>query len=80
MSPLHISSSPHIHSKNTTTRIMLDVIIALLPATVAGFIIFGLRALAVVMMCIAVCVLSEFFFNLIAKKEETTGDLSAVVT
>ncbi len=80
MSQLHISSSPHIHGKKTTTSIMLDVIIALIPATVAGFLIFGLKALSVVMMCIAVCVLSEFIFNKLAKKEDTTSDLSAVVT
>lgn len=80
MSQLHISSSPHIHGKKTTTSIMLDVIIALLPATISGFLIFGLKALSVVMMCIAVCVLSEFIFNKIVKKEDTTSDLSAVVT
>ena len=80
MSQLHISSSPHIHGKKTTTSIMLDVIIALLPATIAGFLIFGLKALSVVMMCIAVCVLSEFIFNKLAKKEDTTSDLSAIVT
>ncbi len=80
MSPLHISSSPHIHTKTTTTGIMLDVIIALLPAAVSGFIFFGLNALAVVMLCISVCVLAEYIFNKIAKKEDTLGDLSAVVT
>ena len=80
MSQLHIATSPHIHTKKTTTSIMLDVIIALLPATVAGFLIFGLKALSVVMMCIAVSVLSEFIFNKIVKKEDTTSDLSAVVT
>ena len=80
MSMLHISSSPHIHGKKTTTSIMLDVIIALLPATIAGFLIFGLKALSVVMMCIAVCVLSELIFNKLAKKEDTLSDLSAVVT
>ena len=48
MSQLHVSVSPHIHGKKTTTGIMLDVIIALLPATIAGVIIFGLSALAVV--------------------------------
>ena len=80
MSQLHISTSPHIHTNKTTSKIMLDVIIALLPATIAGFIIFGLKALSVVMMCIAVCVISEIVFNKIVKKEDTTDDLSAVVT
>ena len=80
MSELHIATSPHIHRNKTTAGIMLDVIISLLPATVAGFIIFGLRALSVVLLCIGVCVISEFLFNKIVKKEDTTGDLSAVVT
>ena len=77
---LHISSSPHIHSPRTTQKIMLDVIISLLPATIAGTMIFGLRSLLVVALCIAFCVGSEYLFNLIVKKEQTLFDLSAVVT
>ncbi len=77
---LHLSVSPHIHSGRTTTKIMLDVIIALLPTTIAGAVIFGLRALAVVAVCVLTCVLSEFLFNLIVKKEQTIVDLSAAVT
>ncbi len=80
MSQLHVSVSPHIRSARTTTGIMLDVIIALLPATIAGVIIFGLRALAVVAVCIATTVLGEGIFNKIVKKEQTIGDLSAIVT
>ena len=80
MSQLHVSVSPHIHGKTTTTGIMLDVIIALLPATIAGVIIFGLRALAVVAACVATTVLCEGIFNKLVKKEQTIGDLSAVVT
>ena len=77
---LHISVSPHIHGKRTTKGIMLDVIIALLPATIAGVIIFGLRSLAVIGVCVATTVLSEFLFNLATKKEQTIGDLSSIVT
>lgn len=79
-SKLRISVSPHIHSSITTQKIMLDVIIALLPAAVAGVIIFGFSALAVLAVCVAACVLSEYVFNIIVKKEQTIGDLSAVVT
>ncbi len=79
-SKLKISVSPHIHSSITTQKIMLDVIIALLPAAVAGCIIFGLSAVWVLLVCIATSVLSEFIFNVIVKKEQTIGDLSAVVT
>lgn len=76
----YISSSPHIHSKNSTTRIMLDVIIALIPALVAGTVIFGTRALLVVAVCIASCVALEWLFNAALKKPQTVGDLSAALT
>lgn len=79
-SRMYLSISPHIRSKISTTSIMLDVIIALLPATVAGCIIFGLRSLAVVAVCVLASVASEFIFNHIMKKDQTIGDLSAVVT
>ena len=77
---LTISASPHIHSGRSTRRIMLDVILALLPATVAGCIIFGWRALLVVALTVASSVGFEALFNLITKKKQTVGDLSAVVT
>ena len=80
MSQLHLSVSPHIHSGKSTQKIMLDVIIALLPTTVAGCIIFGITSLGVIAVCIATCVLCEFLFNLIVKKDQTVKDLSAVVT
>ena len=77
---LHMSVSPHIHSGRSTSRIMLDVLIALLPATVAGVVIFGFMSLLVVAVCVASCVAFEALYNLIAKKEQTVGDLSAAVT
>ena len=80
MQKLVVSSSPHVRSPLTTRRVMLDVIIALLPAAVAGTVIFGVRSLAVIAACVITAVLCEFLFNLITKKEQTVGDLSAVVT
>ena len=77
---LTLSVSPHIHSGRSTSRMMLDVIIALLPAAVAGCVIFGLRSLLVLSVCVASCVLFEALFNLIVKKPQTVGDLSAAVT
>ena len=59
---------------------MLDVIIALLPATVAGTLIFGIRALLVIATCVLSSVGAEFLFNIIVKKEQTIFDLSSVVT
>ena len=77
---LHMSVSPHIHSNKSTSSIMRDVLIALLPACVAGTVIFGLRSLLVIGVCVASSLLFEALFNLIAKKEQTIGDLSAAVT
>ena len=59
---------------------MRDVIIALLPAAVAGTVIFGLRALLIMGVCVASCVLIEALFNIVTKKEQTIGDLSAALT
>lgn len=77
---LHLSVSPHIHSGRSTSRIMLDVIIALLPTAIAGTVIFGLRSLAVLSVCILTCFICEFLFNLAIKKKQTVNDLSAIVT
>lgn len=77
---LILSVSPHIRSNITTRRIMLDVVISLLPAAIAGTIIFGIRALAVIAVCVASAVISEYLFNKAAKKPDTITDLSAVVT
>ncbi len=79
-SMLLVSPGPHVRAKSTTTRIMLDVILALMPALVASVLIFGWRALAVVAFCVAVCVASEFLFQKLCKREVTVTDLSAVVT
>ncbi|MBO5021763.1 MAG: RnfABCDGE type electron transport complex subunit D [Clostridia bacterium] len=77
---LNVTSSPHIRHQDTTNGIMLDVIIALLPAAVFGCILFGIKAVFVLITCIATAVLSEFLWNKILKKPNTIGDLSAVVT
>ena len=80
MNKLIVSSSPHIRTKHDTPRLMLDVIIALLPAVVAGAIIYGIRALLVVFTCVLTAVVSEFLFNLAVKKEQTVFDFSAIIT
>ena len=80
MNRLAVSSSPHIKSSAATNRIMLDVIIAALPALIMGTVIFGIRALLVTAVTVVAAVLSEVLFNLAAKKAQTVGDLSAVVT
>lgn len=80
MSRYLVSSSPHIASSRTTRNIMLDVIIALMPAVIAMVAIFGFYPLLNTLVCVGFCVLFEFLFNLIRKKEQTVGDLSAIVT
>ena len=76
----HVSSSPHVRSKDATERIMLYVIIALLPTTLFGIYNFGYRALILILVTIASCVASEWIFNKIVHKKQTINDLSAVVT
>ena len=77
---LSISSSPHAYCGNNTRRIMLDVCIALLPALVGAIWFFGWRCLTVVMVSVASCVFFEWAYRKLMKKDNTCGDLSAVVT
>ncbi len=80
MEKLIVSPSPHVRSGMTTQKIMLNVIIALCPAVIASGIIFGLRALFLILVCAATSLVWETLFNMITKKPNTIGDLSAVVT
>ncbi len=80
MSKLLIEPSPHIRSSMSTQKIMMHVLIALMPAVVAGTIIFGLQALLLIVICAVSAVISELVFNLITKRQSTISDLSAVVT
>lgn len=80
MEKLIVSTSPHVHTKQTTQTIMRDVLIALAPASVAAVVLFGLKALLMIVICVGACLLSEFVFNLITKKKQTISDLSACVT
>ncbi len=77
---LNVTVSPHIRSANSTTGIMLDVVIALIPALIAGIYFFGPRALYITAVCVLTCVLGELSFQLICKRAVTIHDLSAVVT
>ena len=74
-----VASSPHKTSEVTTRRIMLDVLIALVPCLICGVVFYGLYALLLVVISVAVCFASEQIFNLVRKKP-FTFDLSAVVT
>ena len=76
----YVSSSPHLRGNLTTQKIMLDVIIALLPASVAAVVIFGWRSLMLIDVCVTASVLSEFICRKVMKRQNTVSDLSAVVT
>lgn len=75
-----VSSSPHIRSGESTQRIMLDVIIALMPALVAGVLYFGFKALTLTVTAVVFAVASEAVMQKILGKPITVKDLSAVVT
>ena len=75
-----LSSSPHAHGRASVSRIMLDVIIALLPTTAAGIWFFGLPAVWTIATCVSTCIVTEALCRLAMKRENTIGDLSAVVT
>lgn len=77
---LKVTSSPHIRHVDSTRGIMFDVIVALLPAAIWGCILFGLRAVIMLAVTIVTAVASEFVWNIVLKKEQTIGDLSAVLT
>lgn len=75
-----VSSSPHIRSGDTTRRIMLDVIIALMPAFFAGMFYFGFRTLELTVTAVVFAVAAEAAIQKIMDKPITVNDLSAVVT
>lgn len=77
---LLMSPSPHIKNDNSTQKIMLNVIIATIPAIIASAIIFGFRALLVILITVLSCVASEYLSRKIMKRDNTISDLSAVVT
>lgn len=77
---LIVTESPHVRGRSTTSRVMLDVCIALIPALLAGTIIFGYRALAMAMVCMLSAVGFEWLWCKILKKPNSVGDFSAVVT
>ena len=77
---MKVSSNPHVRSKETTSSIMMAVVIALLPAAGFGIYNFGVRALLHMIICIIFAVLTEFLYEFAMKKKITVSDFSAVVT
>ena len=77
---LIVSESPHVRQGSSTAGIMLDVVIALIPALIAGVIVFGYRAAVLSVVCVAAAVFFEWAWCKILKKPSTIGDFSAAVT
>ncbi len=75
-----VSSSPHISSPATAKNIMLDVILALLPAGLAGIYFFGSYASSVICVSVLSCVLFEYLWQKLLKNPNSTGDFTAVIT
>ena len=75
-----LSSSPHTHSHASVSRIMLDVIIALLPTTAVGIWFFGMPAVWTIATCVSTCIVTEAICRMLMKRDNTIGDLSCVVT
>ena len=77
---LTVASSPHIRGDFRTSRIMLDVVIALLPALAVGAIVLGPRALLVTAVCVLCTVGAEWLYSVITRSRNTIIDGSALVT
>ena len=80
MNNMIVSVNPHIYAKDTTQTIMRDVLIALFPAVIASIVFFGIQALLVEVVCVAVAVLCEWAFEKITNRPVTILDCSAAVT
>lgn len=75
-----VEVSPHIKSSTSTQRVMLDVIIALIPALIMSGYIFGMRAIIITLISIAICVAAEYLFCKITRRASSISNLSAIVT
>ena len=75
-----LSSSPHAHAPVSVSRVMLDVVLALIPTTIAGCVFFGLPAVWTVLVCVGSAVVTEALCRRAMGREQTVGDLSAVLT
>jgi len=80
MANMFVSPAPHIFDKSSTNRIMLDVVIALIPALIVAVWVFGIRAAIVTAVCVGSCVLFEYLYEKLLKRKNTISDFSAALT
>ena len=77
---LTVTSSPHIRGDFRSSRMMLDVVIALIPSLIVGIVVLGIRALLVTLVSMAAAVVAEYLWSLVLKRRNTIIDGSALVT
>lgn len=77
---LNVSSSPHIRHRQTTQTVMINVVLALMPATVFGIYHFGLHAFLIIASSVLAAVATELIFNIVTKRPNSVKDCSAIVT
>lgn len=77
---LTVSSAPHLRDSMTTSRIMMEVCLALLPAGIASVVFFGSNAAVLIAASVITAIASEYFYQKITKQKVTVGDWSCVVT
>ena len=77
---LSVAPGPHIFADRSTRRVMIDVLIALIPAAATGIYVFGWRAGMQMGVCVVGCVFFEALFQFLRKRPQTVGDVSAAVT
>ena len=78
--PARVINGPHVRTERTTRRVMLHVAISMVPALLGAVYFFGIRALYLTALSVAVCVMTEYLWQRLTKKQVTAGDFSAVVT
>ena len=78
--PVRVINGPHVRTERTTRRVMLHVAISMVPALLGAVYFFGIRALYLTALSVAVCVMTEYLWQRLTKKQMTAGDFSAVVT
>ena len=80
MSQTRVINGPHLRTPRTTRNVMMHVTISLIPALLGAIYYFGIQASYLSGLSVAVCVLTEYIWQKITKKQVTAGDFSAVVT
>lgn len=80
MSQTRVINGPHVRTERTTRSVMMDVSISLIPALLGAVYYFGIRAFYLAGLSVSVCVIAEYLWQKLTKKQVTAGDFSAVVT